>query len=470
MKPSSMLKTFVLMVIFISGCALYTKPNVPTLQVPTTFKNANKFTYSNLKDHWWQNFNDAKLNQLVNLALQNNLNYHISLKNILIARTYLTENKAAFFPQINLNLADNRNAVSTNALTNKYSNNTPLYNLYQLNGSVSYEADVWSRIRNSVLQAAASVKASVADSDVIKLVLIANVVDSYLQIVVLNSNLENLKQQYSTASEIARLNQDQYQGGLINIEPIANTKTQVETIKSTINDLEKQRQILQNTLAYLVGAYPENFDYKIENTLQKSKTNFTQMLPPGIPSKMLINRPDIQSSFYNVLSYGYAQKQSLAAFFPTFALTGTYGFASLGLASLTASGSILWNFGVNVTETLLDFGKTYSQYKRARLQYEATVLTYKNTVINAFTEVNNALASYQQDYLTLNASQKIVWLAKEKLDLADAQYKSGVINYTTYLGYKLTFLQSKYALANQIQTLALDVVLVYKTLGMGLNQ
>ena len=459
-----------LLLIFISGCALYTKPNVPTLQVPTTFKNANKFTYSNLKDHWWQNFNDAKLNQLVSLALQNNLNYQISLKNILIARTYITENRAAFFPQVNLNAGASRNATSSNASTNQYLKNTPLYNLYQLNGSVSYDIDVWSRIRNSVMQAAVSVKASVADSDVIKLALIASIVDSYLQIVVLNSNLDNLKQQYNATSEIARLNQDQYKGGLVDVEPIDDAKTQVETIKSTINTIEKQRQILQNTLAYLVGTYPENFDYKIENTLQNSKSNFTQMLPPGIPSQMLINRPDIQSSFYQVLSYGYAQKQSLAAFFPTFALTGVYGFASLGLANLTAGGSVLWNFGANAVQTLMDFGKTYSLYKRARLQYETAVLTYKNTVINAFTEVNNALVSYQQDYLTLQASQKVVWLAKEKLDLADAQYKSGVINYISYLGYKLTFLQSKYTLANQTQTLALDVVQVYKTLGMGLSQ
>lgn len=456
--------------IFISGCALYTKPKIPTLPVPTTFKNANKITYSNLKNHWWQNFNDAKLNQLVNLALQNNLNYQIALKNILIARTYFTENRATFFPRVNLNAGADRNATSSNAQTNQYSNNTPLYNLYQLNGSVSYEADVWSRIRNSVLQAAAGVKTSVADSNIIKLALIANVVDSYLQIVVLNSNLENLKQQYNATSEIARLNQDQYEGGLIDIEPIANAKTQVENIKSTISTLEEQRQILQNTLAYLVGTYPENFDYKIENTLQNSKSNFTQMLPPGIPSQILINRPDIQSSFYQVLSYGYAQKQNLAAFFPTFALTGTYGFASFGLANLTTGGSVLWNFGTNAVQTLLDFGKTYSQYKRARLQYEAAVLTYKNTVINAFMEVNNALVSYKQDYLALQALQKIVWLAKEKLDLADAQYKSGVINYITYLGYKLTFLQSKYTLANQTQILALDVVQVYKTLGMGLNQ
>ena len=96
-------------------------------------------------------------------------------------------------------------------------------------------------------------------------------------------------------------------------------------------------------------------------------------------------------------------------------------------------------------------------------------MTYKNTVVNAFMEVNNALASYQQDYLALKASHNVVRLAKEKLDLANAQYKSGVINYTTYLGYKLIFLQSKYTLTSQAQTLTSDVIQTYKTPGMGLS-
>jgi len=464
----TVIATGILLLIFISSCALYTSQKAPSLQVPTAFKNANKFTSANLKDHWWLNFNDAKLNQLVDLALQNNVNYQVALKNIIIARTYVTQNRAALFPQANLNAGVSRNAISHNASINQ-NFNTPLYNLYQLNGSVSYQADVWSSIRNSVKQAVANVKVSEAGANVIKLSIISSIVSSYWQIVALNSNLDNLKQQYNAATEIERLNQDQYKGGLVDIEPIDNAKTQIETIKSAISSLEKQRQILQNTLAYLVGIYPENFNFNIGNTLQSSETSFTHLLPTGIPAKMLINRPDIQSSFYQVISYGYAQKQSLAAFFPTFMLTGVYGFASTGLGNFTSGGSTLWSFGASAIQTLLDFGKIYSQYKRARLQYEAAVLTYKNTVINAFTEVNNALVSYQQDYLALKASRNIVELAKDKLGLADAQYKSGVINYITYLGYKLTFLQSKYTLTTQAQTLTSDVIQIYQTLGMGLS-
>lgn len=457
------------LLIFLTSCALYTKPKVPALQTPTAFKNANKFTSAILKNLWWQNFNDPELNQLVNLAIQNNLNYQVALKNIAIARTYVMEHASAFSPQVDLNLNVNRNATSTNAITTQ-NKTTALYNLYQLNGTVTYEADVWSRIRNNIMQSITKVKISMAEANVIKLALISNIVDIYWQIITLNSNLENLKQQYRAATEIVKLNQDQHTVGLTNIELTSNAKLQMENIKINRNNLEKQRQILQNTLAYLSSSYPENFDFKITNTLPNLATSFNKLLPAGIPSQMLMNRPDIQNSFYQVISYSYAQKQSLASFFPSFILTGTYGFASISLGNFTSGNSLLWSFGANAIQILYDFAKRPSQYKRARLQCEAAVLNYKNTVINAFTEVNNALVSYQQDYLALKTLRNIVNLTKEKLDSANAQYKSGMINRITYLSYKLAFLQSEFVLTTQVQTLASDIIQVYKTLGLGLNK
>jgi outer membrane protein, multidrug efflux system len=462
------------------SCATYKKPKVPELQVPASFKNANHFSAAAatsvapyLQNNWWQNFNDAKLNQLVSLALQNNVNYQVTLKNIQIARTYVGENFSNLFPQLNLNAGVARNATSINAITSKNVSFTQLYNLYQLNGSVSYEVDVWNRIRNSIKQAEANASASEADSNTVKLTLISNVVSAYWQIVALNSTIDNLRQQYAIAAELLRLNHTQLNSGLVNIEPVSDVKIQMEGIKSNLNTLEKQRQTLQNTLAYLVGEYPERFS-RFNLQIGKLRNNFmapldvTRIIPPGIPSQMLINRPDIQKAFYLVLSYGYAQKQSIASFFPTFSLTGAYGFASLSLASLTAGNSILWNIGAGALQSLFDFGKRANQYKRSKLQYEAAILSYKDSVLNAFAEVNNALIAYQQDYSSLGAMQNALRFAQDKMSVANAEYQAGVIDYITYLRYRLVVLQNQYNIANQMQAVLLDVVQTYKTLGLGL--
>lgn len=469
--------------IIVNGCALYQKPSIPNLQVPASFRNANKFIATNnmpasanfYATKWWQTFNDEKLNQLVEHALQNNLNYQIALKNIQIARTYVEENASALFPQINLNYGISRNAPSANAITpanrssnNSGNNNNQIYNLYQLNGSVSYEVDVWHRVGNSIKQAAANANISAADSDIIKLALTAAVVDAYFQIAAVNSNLQNLRQQYAATNEILSINKTQYKGGLVNVEAIDNAKIQATAIQANINNLIKQQQILRNTLAYLSGEYPEKFN--LANNAQNGRrdnVNFEKIVPTGLPAQMLRNRPDIQKAFYGVLSYGYAEKQSLASFFPTFTLTTTYGFASTSLSNFTSGGSLLWNFGANILQPLFDWGKRASQYRRAKLQYEAAILGYKNTVINAFQEVNNALVTYQQDYLTLKVARQTLTATGEKTESARAQYRAGMFDYATYLSYKLSFLQSQYSVTNQNQTLISDVIQLYKALGVG---
>lgn len=461
---------------FINGCSTYQKPQTPKLNSPSSFKNANSFTALSVNDavlrsgKWWQKFHDKQLNQLIERALQNNLNYQIALKNIKIAHTYVVENTTSLFPQINLNYSSSRNAPSLNNFNNinKQNVNNQIYNLYQLNGSVSYEVDVWHKVGNIINQAKANEKISVTDSEIIKIALISSIVDAYFQIAALNANIENLEQQSAATQAILSMNSTQYQGGLINVENIDSAKIQAAAIKINLANLIKQRQILFNTLAYLIGEYPERFALDSDEAKLDSNMDIAKIVPAGLPAQMLSNRPDIQSSFANVLAYGYAQKQSITNFFPSFTLTGTYGFASTSMANFTSGGSLLWNFGANILQPLFDWGKRVQQYRRAQLQYETAILGYKNTVINAFKEVDNALITYQQDYLALQMTRHQLAAAQEKFNAGDARYRAGMLNYATYLSYKLSYLQSKYSVNAQIQILISDAVQVYKTLGIGI--
>jgi multidrug efflux system outer membrane protein len=461
---------------FLSSCTLYQAPQVPNLPIPQDFKQTIKVTNPNLKEHWWKNFRDNKLNQLVALVVQNNYDYQIAIKNIGIAKTYVTQNEASLFPQVNLNYSSSRNKSSGNTFNANQNINTlknvtstqTTFNLNQLFFSASYQIDVWNQIGNTVNQAKANVGMTAAQGNVIKLSLISSVVNTYFQIAALNNTLANLEQQYPTAQEILLLTNTQFQSGLIDYTSVDDAKNQVETIKSDINSLVKQQEILINTLAYLVGEYPENANFKITNQLKDP--GFTKLIPASIPSKMLCNRPDIQAAYFNVLAYGYLEKQNIANFFPQFSLTGTYGYSSSSLSNFINGNSLLWNFAGNMIQPILDFGLRKSEFDRSKLQYQSAVLSYKETVINAFKEVDNALSSYQQDYEALHAYQKQVWNLKDKLSLNKAQYQSGLSDYLTYLNTKLSFLQSSYNLTNQQLAVTLDITQVYQALGLGLNE
>jgi outer membrane protein, multidrug efflux system len=462
--------SILVVIILLASCSLYSTPNVPSPQAPRKFNTTFKFAQKNFPVNWWKVFHNPQLNQMVNLALKNNINYQIALKNIQIAQTYVNQNASSFFPTINANYGYSRNQLSGNAAAARAfnsigANTTNPFNYHQLGGSASYELDVWHQVANSVKQAQANVKMTAADSGIIKLTLLGDVVTTYLQINALDSSLKNLQQQHQAINAIVKVTIDQYRSGLINIEPLADIKNQAETIRSTLNETKKQRQVAYNTLAYLVGEYPEKFFWQIKQPFPA--LNFHKMVPAGLPAKVLVARPDIQSAYYQILVYGYLEKQNLANFLPAISLTSMYGFASTQLTNFISNGSIYWNFGATVLEPLFDAGNRMSQYRRAKLQYQTAILNYKNVVLNAFKEVDNSLTIYQRDYIILTAIQQELINAQNKYDSAKAQYIAGIYDYATYLNSRLNYLQSKYNLIQQRLTVAQDVIQIYKTLGIG---
>lgn len=459
---------------FLYGCTLYSKPEVPAIKTPLKFKPKIHVTHARLNEKWWENFHDNQLNQLVAKAEKNNYSYLIAIKNIQIACTYVTQAVSALFPQANLNLESTRNKSATAILSNFSGGNTVnptrsmsnIFNLQELTGSVSYQVDIWNQLGNAVRQAKASEKVSEADANVIKLTLISNVVNTYYQITTANANLANLRQQLWCANEIVKLTRTQQDSGLIDGSVLDNAKNQAEAIKSNISSLQKQKELLMYTLAYLVGEYPETFTLPAGHA--RPPQPHRDLLPPGIPAQMLANRPDIQDAYYQILAYGYAEKQSIANFLPSISLTGSYGYASPALSHLISPANVYWSYGLFASQFVFDYQNRLSIYQRTKYQYESAILNYKNTIMNAFNEVDSALVSYQKDNESMLSSQRQTVNSRNLADLARSLYQSGLNDYATYLGSDLTYLQSSYNLANQRLAVTQDIIQVYKTLGLGL--
>lgn len=452
---------------FLSSCALYSAPKNVNVQIPSEFQYKINSTNASINQNWWENFNDPKLNSIINTALENNLNYKIALKNIQIAQTYVDQNQSALLPTINATYSSTRNQPSKNA-SNSALSSSQIYNLHQAGLSASYELDVWHQIQNSVNQAKANVNLSKADANVVKLTLLSNVAQTYFQLAALNLSIENFTQQLEAAKEILKLNEDQYNSGIINIEPVEDAKTQLENIKTVLNNLIKQKQITQNTLAYYLGKYPEDFSIK-PATKDFDAIDYAKLIPPQVPSTILTQRPDVKEAMYNVVSYAYAQKQALANFFPVFNLTANYGYASMNLSNFIENASNVWSFGLNILAPLFNYKKNTSIYERSKLQYEQAVLNYRNTVINAFQETDSALASYKKDNEALLSYQKNYQSAQNLYDIYKAQYEAGTVNYITYLNYKINLLNAQYNLINQNLLVREDVIGIYNALGMGIS-
>ncbi len=464
---------------FLSGCSLYTHPKKITVKIPKKFKYALNNENFKIKNDWWKNFKSNKLDNIVSKALKNNLNYLIAIKNIKVAKTYVSQNESNLFPTVNFSYEATRNKMPSyqTALSSggsvSGSSPTVIYNLNQAGLSASYELDVWNQVNNAVKQAKANVSVSKEDADVVKLTLISNVAQAYFQIQSLKESIVNLKKEYKAEKEILKLYEVQYKDGLTNAEPIVNTKTNLEILRTDLNDSIKQKDITQNTLAYYLGKFPENFKLSvktnIKNVLNFNGNRYSKLIPPNIPSEILTQRPDVKEAEYNVLAYAYAKKESLANFFPVFNLTGSYGYASPSLNNFIADANSVWNFGLDILAPIFNYKTNISIYKRSKLQYQQAVLNYRNTIINAFSETDSDLADFQKDMQTLKSYEKNYRYALKLFNIYKVQYKTGISSKITYLTYKENLLNSEYNLINQNLLVKEDVINVYNALGMGLK-
>lgn len=170
-----------------------------------------------------------------------------------------------------------------------------------------------------------------------------------------------------------------------------------------------------------------------------------------------------------MLAYGYFEKQTIANFLPTFILNGNDGYAFTKFHNMFIPFNLFWNYGLNFMQPIFDYKLRRSEYERAKYQFDSSILIYKDTVMKALQEVNNNLLSYKRDFEALRYLRSEVNNSRDKLQIANAQYKSGYGDYATYLTYELTLLQNSYNLTNQQLLMLQDVVQIYKTLGLGLD-
>jgi multidrug efflux system outer membrane protein len=458
---------------------MFSRPKKIAVKIPKKFKYAVKAENIPVKNDWWKNFRNKQLDILVDEAVKNNLNYLIAVKNIQVAETYVSQNESNLFPIVNFSFSATRNKLpgyETSIFSGNGSSGTPstvIYNLNQAGLNASYELDVWNQVNNAVKQARANAAVSKEDAGVVKLTLISNVAQAYFQISALEKSADNLKKQYTAEKEILNLNVIQYKDGLIDAEPVETAKTNLEILKTELNDSIKLQDITKNTLAYYLGKFPEKFKFKTNpktrNINGYNDINYSKLIPPNIPSEILTQRPDVKEAEYNVLSYAYAKKESLANFFPVFSLTGNYGYASPGLNNFITDTNSVWNFGLDILAPIFNYKTNISIYKRSKLQYQQAVLNYRNAIINAFSETDSALAAYKRDYKILKSYKNNFNYSKKLFYIYKIQYKAGISSQITYLTYKLNMLNAEYNLINQNLLLQENVIGVYNALGMGLK-
>lgn len=431
---------------------------VAQANIPSSYTNASG---TSVAEQGYKNFfADQRLLQVLDLALNNNRDLRIAALNIQRAQQQyqITENNqlptigasGSVLRQDTMN-SQNRGAVTT-------------YNVGL--GVTAYELDFWGRVRSLRDNALDSFLATQSARDATQIALIGQVSQAWLSYSFANANLALAEQTLKAQLESFNLNKKRFDVGIDSELPVRQAQISVETARNDVANYRTQVAQAQNLLNLLVGQQvPANLLPAQRVTRITSNT----ALGSGLPSDLLINRPDVRAAEYRLSAAGANIAAARARLFPTISLTGSAGYASTDLGDLFKSGSFAWSFGPSLDIPIFDWGTRQANIRISETDQQIALSDYEKSIQTAFREVNDALAVRQNIGDRLAAQRRLVEATNTTYRLSQARFRAGIDSYLTVLDAQRASYAAEQGLLLLEQANLNNQVEVYKTLGGGLK-
>jgi NodT family efflux transporter outer membrane factor (OMF) lipoprotein len=438
-------------------------PPADVYQESTDWKPAEPAD-AQLRGPWWNLFQDAALAGLETQVGDANQDLKAAYARLLQARAATRIARADLFPTLNLQSAATRSRTSVNSPIFA-PGERPLQNNFDLEADLSYEIDVWGRVRNAVASAKASQQASAADLATIDLAIHAELATDYFTLRSQDTQQQLLDQTVVDYAKALQLTQNLYNGGAAALTDVAQAQAQLETAQTQAADIHLQRAQTEHAIAVLLGLNPSAFHLDAA-PLPGSTT--PPPVDPGLPSALLERRPDVAAAERRTAAANAQIGVARAAYFPVFSLSAAAGFDSANTSNWLSAPSRTWSLGPAAgLLTVFDAGRHRAQTAQAKAVYDEQVANYRGTVLVAFQEVEDNLAALrdlQQESITEAAAVSSTATA---LQQAQYRYKAGLVTYLEVSIAETTALQAQLAnVAIQARRMNASVLLV-KALGGG---
>lgn len=407
---------------------------------------------------WQRFFADARLQQLIQLALANNRDLRVAILNIEQAQAAFRIQRAARLPQVNAGLTAQRASTPGDA---------PFNSVYQAGLSVSaFELDLFGRVRNLTEAALAQYLATEEARRTTQISLIASVANTYLALLADEELLALTRRTLETREESLRLSRLRFENGVISKLDLQQAVSLVEQARTVLAQQQRLRAQDENALRLLVGhAIPDSLPPA--GTL--ASTNLPD-LPAGMPSELLVWRPDIRAAEQQLIAANANIGAARANYFPRISLTGSAGSASAELSGLFKSGTFGWTFAPQAILPLFDFGARRAGVESAVAGRGIAVAQYERAIQTAFREVADALAGQATYSEQLRAQQAVAAAEADRFNLSDLRYRNGTASYLDLLdAQRSLFTAQQQAIEANLARLQNQVTL-YRVLGGGWSE
>jgi multidrug efflux system outer membrane protein len=452
------------------GNAVAQKNQLAPVKAPEVFRgevnaSTDQNSIGDLK--WFEVFKDPELQKLIRTAMVQNYDLRTAGARINAARANLGLARSDQFPQFE---------ASSDLTTTRTSRNgqfapTGQGGQRQSFGSVllnllTFEIDVWGRLRNQTKAARAELRATEEDRKAVMTTVVGDVAAGYFNLLELDSQLDIAKRTLATRENSLRLIKARQQGGLATMLDVRQAEELVYLASQTIPDTERAIEQTENQISLLLGNNPGS----ITRGRPLAQQEELPAVPAGLPSSLLERRPDIQAAEENLMARRALVSAARAAYFPRISLTGLLGFQSNQLSSLFTGPSRAWSFIPQVTQPIFTGGRLKSNVKFAKADQELALIAYQQTIQNAFREVSDALVQYRKVKEIRIQQELLVATLQDRSRLAYLRYEGGVDTLLNALDSDRDLFEAELNLTQTKRDELVSVVQLYKALGGGWQQ
>jgi len=443
----------------------------PQVTIPDTFRGEDSTTLTNQTSigdlKWFDIFKDEELQKLVRTAMVRNYDLHAAVARINAARANLGLARSDQFPQFDATADITSTRSSQNGQFGAFAQGGRGRNV----GSVflnllTFELDVWGRLRQQTKAARAELRASEEDRKAVLTTVVGDVATGYFSLLELDSELDIAKRTLAAREESLLLIRARQQGGLATVLEVRQAEELVYQATQTIPDTERLIEQTENQLSFILGNNPGPITRG--QPLEQQQT--LPIVPAGLPSSLLERRPDIRAAEENLVAQRALVSAAKKAYFPRISLTGLLGFQSDQLSTLFSGASRAWTFVPQVSQPIFTAGRLKSGVKSAKAQQEFALVQYQQTTQNAFREVSDALVQYRKVKEIRVQQELLVSTLRDRSQLAYLRYKGGVDTLLNALDSDRELFDAERNLTQTKRDELFSLVQLYKALGGGWQQ
>ncbi len=440
----------------LTACGTTSPMLKPAVTTPGAWNEAPPQNGAAVSADWWRTFGSAELQGLVAQALAGSPDLAIAMERVRQAEAQVRVAGSSLFPSIDLGFGTSaRQTNDSRGSSRTEASSTSL--------SVSYELDLWGRNRSGVRSAESSLAATTYDRDTARLTLIAGVATGYFEVLSLRSRLSVARENLAIAERVLELVSARARNGAASALDVSRQQAAVLSQRASLLPLEQQERQTVAALGILTGQVPQGFDVKATGVADLN----VPAIDPGLPSQLLVRRPDLASAEARLASANADVAAARAALLPSISLTGSAGAASAALLTILGGPTTTLSLGLSLLQPIFDAGRLRGQVTIAQSQERELVESYRRSILTALGEVEDALvaASRQAQQEALQA--QVQAQAREALRLAEIRYREGVDDLLTVLDAQRTLFSAQDQLAQIRQNRLAAAVDLYKALGGG---